>query len=110
MPNLGGWEVVLLAVLVVLLFGAKRLPDAARGVGRSLRIFKAEIKGGDDQPELAANPPVVPPPASQPIPSVPVQGSQPFAPAPTPPPSAPTAVQPAGYPEAPPTSGPSSNG
>ncbi len=40
-----GWELVLLVAVIVLLFGAKRLPDAARGVGRSLRIFKAETKG-----------------------------------------------------------------
>jgi sec-independent protein translocase protein TatA len=37
-----------LIVLGFLLFGAKRMPDAARGLGRSLRIFKAEIKGLDD--------------------------------------------------------------
>jgi sec-independent protein translocase protein TatA len=34
------WVIIL--VVLLLLFGAKRLPDAARGVGRSLRIFKAE--------------------------------------------------------------------
>jgi sec-independent protein translocase protein TatA len=34
------WLVIL--VVVLLLFGAKRMPDAARGIGRSLRIFKAE--------------------------------------------------------------------
>lgn len=45
MPNLRGWEWLILLLLVVVLFGAKRLPDAARGVGRSLRIFKAETKG-----------------------------------------------------------------
>ena len=39
-----GWELVLLVAVIVLLFGAKRLADAARGVGRSLRIFKAETK------------------------------------------------------------------
>ncbi|HQR79208.1 MAG TPA: Sec-independent protein translocase subunit TatA [Actinomycetota bacterium] len=43
--NLRGWEPIILILLVVLLFGAKRLPDAARGLGRSLRIFKAETKG-----------------------------------------------------------------
>jgi sec-independent protein translocase protein TatA len=37
------WLVIL--VVVLLLFGAKRMPDAARGIGRSLRIFKAETKG-----------------------------------------------------------------
>ncbi|MET1073564.1 MAG: Sec-independent protein translocase subunit TatA [Umezawaea sp.] len=41
------WLVVLL--LAVVLFGAKRLPDAARGVGRSLRVFKAELKDGQEE-------------------------------------------------------------
>lgn len=45
MPNLRWQELLIIVVLVVLLFGAKRLPDAARGLGRSLRIFKAETKG-----------------------------------------------------------------
>ncbi len=48
MPNLKGSELLILVLLIVLLFGAKRLPDAARGVGRSLRIFKAETKGLTD--------------------------------------------------------------
>ncbi len=43
--NLKGPELLILVLVVVLLFGAKRLPDAARSVGRSLRIFKAETKG-----------------------------------------------------------------
>lgn len=52
MPNLRGAEWLILLLLVVLLFGARRLPDAARGLGRSLRIFKAETKGlaDDDRP------------------------------------------------------------
>lgn len=41
----GAPELLLILLIVVLLFGAKRLPDAARGLGRSLRIFKAETKG-----------------------------------------------------------------
>ncbi|MFM9134622.1 MAG: Sec-independent protein translocase subunit TatA [bacterium] len=40
-----GWEILIIVGLIVLLFGAKRLPDAARGLGRSLRIFKSETKG-----------------------------------------------------------------
>jgi sec-independent protein translocase protein TatA len=63
-----GWELVLVVLVVVLLFGAKRMPDAARSVGRSLRIFKAETKGlADDGPaekpaEIAPSPaPVVEP-------------------------------------------------
>jgi sec-independent protein translocase protein TatA len=43
--QLRGWEWLIIVALVLLLFGAKRLPDTARGLGRSLRIFKAETKG-----------------------------------------------------------------
>lgn len=43
--QLRGWEWLIIIALILLLFGAKRLPDAARGLGRSLRIFKAETKG-----------------------------------------------------------------
>jgi sec-independent protein translocase protein TatA len=38
------WHIAVLVVVLILLFGAKRLPDAARSLGRSLRIFKAETK------------------------------------------------------------------
>ncbi len=43
-------ELLLILLIAVLLFGGKRLPDAARGLGRSLRIFKAELKA-DDEPK-----------------------------------------------------------
>ena len=45
-----GFEWLLILLVVLLLFGGKRLPDMARGLGRSLRIFKAETKalGEDD--------------------------------------------------------------
>ncbi|WP_067512258.1 Sec-independent protein translocase subunit TatA, partial [Nocardia puris] len=36
-------HLLIIALLFVVLFGAKRLPDAARGIGRSLRIFKSEV-------------------------------------------------------------------
>ena len=45
MPNLGGWEFVILIGVLVLLFGAKRLPDMARSIGQSARVFKGEMKG-----------------------------------------------------------------
>jgi sec-independent protein translocase protein TatA len=48
MPNLKPTELIILLVVLVLLFGAKKLPDAARGIGRSLRIFKAEVKAQDN--------------------------------------------------------------
>jgi sec-independent protein translocase protein TatA len=56
MPSLGGWEWVILIALILLLFGAKRLPDAARGLGRSLRIFKSETKGLIDDAKSEAAP------------------------------------------------------
>jgi len=43
--GLGAPELLLILLVVVLLFGAKKLPDLARGSGRALRIFKAETKG-----------------------------------------------------------------
>ncbi|SNR79157.1 sec-independent protein translocase protein TatA [Haloechinothrix alba] len=39
------WQLAILVVVLVLLFGAKKLPDAARSLGRSMKIFKAETKG-----------------------------------------------------------------
>ncbi|GAB3239365.1 Sec-independent protein translocase subunit TatA [Kineococcus gypseus] len=44
MGALKPWHIIVLVVVLLLLFGAKRLPDAARGLGRSLRIFKSEVK------------------------------------------------------------------
>ena len=43
--GIGPPEIILILLVVVLLFGAKKLPETARGLGRSLRIFKAETKG-----------------------------------------------------------------
>ncbi|HEV8567371.1 MAG TPA: Sec-independent protein translocase subunit TatA [Actinoplanes sp.] len=45
MGALKPWHIIIFVVVLVLLFGAKRLPDAARSLGRSLRIMKAETKG-----------------------------------------------------------------
>ncbi|HTF53051.1 MAG TPA: Sec-independent protein translocase subunit TatA [Pseudonocardia sp.] len=48
----GGWEWVILLVVVLLLFGAKRLPEMARSLGRSARVLRSELKGmgTDDDP------------------------------------------------------------
>ena len=45
MGALRPWHIAVLVVVLVLLFGAKRLPDAARSLGRSMRILKAETRG-----------------------------------------------------------------
>lgn len=45
MAGLTGWHLLILLAVVVLLFGAKRLPDMARAVGQSARILKGEMNG-----------------------------------------------------------------
>jgi sec-independent protein translocase protein TatA len=42
--SLSPWHWAVIAVVVVLLFGAKKLPDAARSLGKSMRIFKSELR------------------------------------------------------------------
>lgn len=42
--SLGPWEIGIIVLLIIVLFGAKKLPDAARSIGRSMRIFKSEVK------------------------------------------------------------------
>ena len=47
--GLGTPELIIIFAVIILLFGASKLPELARGSGRALRIFKAETKGlGDD--------------------------------------------------------------
>ena len=52
------WHVIVILALIVLLFGSRKLPDAARSVGQSLRIFKSEMKAAakDDTPASPAQP------------------------------------------------------
>ncbi|WP_084010856.1 Sec-independent protein translocase subunit TatA [Pseudofrankia sp. DC12] len=65
MGEFGPWHLLIVAVVFVLLFGAKKLPEAARSIGRSMRIFKSEVRGlhDDDAPHAtpAAPAPVTPP-------------------------------------------------
>jgi sec-independent protein translocase protein TatA len=53
MGNIGALEITLIILVLVLLFGAKKLPELARGSGRALRIFKAETKGLMDEDDDA---------------------------------------------------------
>jgi sec-independent protein translocase protein TatA len=77
--GIGAPEIILILVVLILLFGAKRLPDAARSLGRSMRIFKSEVKEmrTDDEPAAAPERPrevegrVVDPPRPAQSPSVP---------------------------------------
>jgi sec-independent protein translocase protein TatA len=99
---LTGWERpshwLVLAVVVLVLFGYKKLPDVTRSVGRSLRIFKTEMKGLSDDDATrdsatsasqsapsasASEPPVVPPqaPVVPPMPPVAPHDAVPVPPA-----------------------------
>jgi sec-independent protein translocase protein TatA len=49
-----GWELVLLLGVLVVLFGSTKLPGAARSIGQSMRIFKAETKGMRADDDAAA--------------------------------------------------------
>lgn len=56
MGNIGATEIILILLVLILLFGARKLPELARGSGRALRIFKAETKGLVDDEEQAKQP------------------------------------------------------
>jgi len=43
MGRIGPTEIIIVAVLIIVIFGWKRLPDAARSLGRSARVFKSEV-------------------------------------------------------------------
>ncbi|HEY1531509.1 MAG TPA: twin-arginine translocase TatA/TatE family subunit [Galbitalea sp.] len=58
--NLTGWHFLIILVIILLLFGAPKLPGLARSLGQSAKIFKSEIKpedkGGDTATDTAADP------------------------------------------------------
>ena len=96
--NLGPLEIGLIILAVLLLFGYKKLPDAARAVGRSARILKAETKGLREDPaprdleakaeaEYRRETTATPPPAAAPTPPPPVAEAPPQRPMHVPPPS-----------------------
>lgn len=60
MGGLQPWHWIIVIAVFVLLFGAKKLPDAARSLGKSMRIFKSEMK--EMQAESRTEPEAVPPP------------------------------------------------
>lgn len=49
-----GWDLVIILAIVVLLFGSTKLPELARGMGRSIRIFKSEM--AEDKDDKTAEP------------------------------------------------------
>jgi sec-independent protein translocase protein TatA len=79
------WHWVILLLVAVLLFGSKRLPDAARSLGKSMRIFKSEVKElqADNKAESTVTP-QQPPTAAAPAQPTRVSSERVAAPAPDP--------------------------
>jgi sec-independent protein translocase protein TatA len=50
------WKILIVAVVIIVLFGSRKLPDAARSLGKSMRILKTEVQGmhEDDEPAPSA--------------------------------------------------------
>jgi len=51
MFGLGVGEIVLVLALVVLFFGAKRIPQIAKGLGEGIRNFRSSVRDGEDEPD-----------------------------------------------------------
>jgi sec-independent protein translocase protein TatA len=58
--NLNGWHLVIILVVILLLFGATRLPALSRSLGQSMRIFKNETKAMKDEDAKADGTPAAP--------------------------------------------------
>ncbi|MFJ6895988.1 Sec-independent protein translocase subunit TatA [Streptomyces hokutonensis] len=54
------WHLLVVAIVVILLFGSKKLPEAARGLGKSMRILKSEAKAMKEESDVAQSVPVEP--------------------------------------------------
>ena len=107
--NMGTWEIALIFLAILLIFGAKRIPEIARGLGKGIREFKDATN--DIKQELTvptAPPPQIQPPAQAPtaqptVHAAPAAQPAPVAPAPVAPPAAPPPAEtPAPPPGAPP--------
>jgi sec-independent protein translocase protein TatA len=78
------WKVLIIAAVVLVLFGAKKMPDAARSLGKSMRILKTEMSSLHDDDQAGAGPATgaqVPAPPQQitgtpSVPSTPVPDAQ----------------------------------
>jgi sec-independent protein translocase protein TatA len=55
LPQLGPWEIALIVIVILLLFGGKKLPELAKGIGKGMRVFKKELNDVRDTVETALN-------------------------------------------------------
>ena len=70
MPNIGPLEIIILLVIVLVIFGPKRLPELGKGLGKGMREFKDSVTGKDDEDDkqqlTAAEAQQAPPPEADP--------------------------------------------
>jgi sec-independent protein translocase protein TatA len=81
--NLGGGEIILILALVLILFGAKKLPELAKGLGTGIKEFKKATRDVTDEMHSAMQEPPPAPPRSLPV-APPQPEAQPTVPQSTP--------------------------
>lgn len=84
MPGwLSPWELLILVLVVLLIFGPKRLPEMGRGLGRGMREFKDSITGKDEKRALEQQQAAAPPAPADAAPAAPAQAAATAEPQPT---------------------------
>ena len=54
MPSVGPWEIILVLIVALLVFGPKRLPEMGRSIGKGMREFRNSVAGKDDDDDTPA--------------------------------------------------------
>jgi sec-independent protein translocase protein TatA len=54
--DLGFWKLILIFLLIVILFGSKKIPDFAQGLGKGIREFKKAMRGDEEETKSPQNP------------------------------------------------------
>jgi sec-independent protein translocase protein TatA len=67
------WKILIVAVVIIVLFGSRKLPDAARSLGKSMRILKTEVQGMHDDEPVA---PAITTAQAAPVPPAQLQSAQ----------------------------------
>ena len=75
--NLGGGEIILILAIVLILFGAKKLPELAKGLGQGIKEFKKATREVSDEMHHAMEETPAPPPPAKRLPPAPTVATEP---------------------------------
>jgi sec-independent protein translocase protein TatA len=75
----GGWEIVLILAMALLLFGSKKLPELAKGLGQGIKEFKKATREVTDEMENAMHDNHTPPPPQKTLPPSTIATSEPVS-------------------------------